>query len=63
MVKEVTVVSDGYHGAGILLEMLLKPVDALRVKVVGRLVEKKDVGLLEQEAAQSHTAAFATREG
>ena len=60
MVKEVTVVSDGYHGAGILL---LKPVDALRVKVVGRLVEKKDVGLLEQEAAQSHTAAFATREG
>ncbi len=42
--------------------MLFEPVDALGVEVVGRLVEQEYVGLLEQQAAQGHTAAFASRE-
>ncbi len=54
---------DGYDGAGILLEVLLEPVDRLGVEVVGGLVEQKDVGLLEQQTAEGHTAAFASGEG
>ncbi len=51
MVEEVSVVGHGDHRAGILLKMLLEPVDTLRVKVVGRLVKQKYVGLLKQQAA------------
>ena len=54
---------DGYDGAGILLQVLLEPVDALGVEVVGRLVKQQYVGLLEQQAAQRHAAALASREG
>ena len=54
---------DGYHRAGILAQVLLQPVDALCVEMVGRLVEQQHVGLLEQKAAQSHTAAFAAAQG
>ena len=52
---------DGYDCAGILLEMLFEPVYGFCVEVVGGLVEKKHVGLLEQQSAQCHTAAFASR--
>ncbi len=48
---------------GYLLEVLLEPVDALGVEVVGGLVEQQDVGLLEQQAAEGHTAALAAGEG
>ena len=54
---------DGYHRAGILLQMLLEPVDRLGVEVVGRFVEQQHVGLLEQQAAESHATALAPREG
>ena len=54
---------DGDHRTGILLEMLFQPVDRLGVEVVGRLVEQKYVGLLEQQAAEGHAAALASREG
>ena len=62
MVEEVAVVSDRNHRAGILLKVLLEPVDRLSVEVVGRLVEEEDIGLLEQEAAKSHAATLTTRE-
>ncbi len=60
MVKEITVVCHGYDCARILLKMLLKPVDRFCIKVVGRLVEKQDIGLLEQQTAESHTAFLTT---
>ncbi len=59
MVEEVAVVCDGYNGAGILAQVLLEPVDAFGVEVVGWLVEQQHVGLLQQQAAQSHAAALA----
>ncbi len=62
MVKEVAVVGDGDHSAGILLQVLFEPVDRLSVEVVGRLVEQQDVRLLQQQTAESHAAAFTTRE-
>ena len=62
VVEEITVVRHGDHRALVLLEVLFEPVDALGVEVVGRLVEQQHVGLLEQQAAQGHAAAFSARE-
>ena len=53
---------DGYHRALVLLEVLLEPVDALGVEVVGGLVEQEHVGLLKEEAAEGHPAALTSRE-
>ena len=63
MVKEITVVRYGNHRAGILLQMLFEPVDAFCVKVVGRLVKQQNVGLLQQQTAQSHTTTLAAAQG
>ena len=60
VVEEVTVVGHGNDRALILLQVLLQPVDGLGIEVVGRLVEQQDVGFLQQQAAQSHTAALTT---
>ena len=54
------------HGddcARVLLQVLLEPVDALGVEVVGGLVQQQDVGLLEQQAAQRHSPSLASAEG
>ena len=48
VVEEVPVVSDGDDGAGVLLQVLLEPLHALRVQVVGGLVEEQQVRLLQQ---------------
>ena len=48
VIEEVAVVGDADDGAGVLLEVLLEPVDGLGVEVVRGLVEEKDVGLLEE---------------
>ena len=53
---------NGDNRSLILLQVLLQPVYALGIKVVGRLVEEKHVGLLKEKLAQGHTAALATRE-
>ena len=50
----------GNHGSLILLQMLLKPVYALSVEVVGRLVEQQHVGLLQQQSAESYTTTLTT---
>ena len=50
------------HGTLILLEMSLKPLDTLCIKVVGRLVKKKDIRLSEEKTAKSDATAFSTAE-
>ena len=62
VIQEVAVVCNGYHGTLILLQMLLKPVDALCIKVVGRLVEQQHIRLLQEQAAECHTTPLTTRE-
>ena len=62
VVEEVAVVGDGDDRALILLQVLLQPVDALGVEVVGGLVEQEHVGLGQEQAAQGHTAALTTGE-
>ena len=62
VVEEVAVVGDGDDGAFVLLQVLLEPVDAFGIEVVGRLVEEQYVGFLEEEAAEGHAAAFSAGE-
>src|SRR5690606_32892438 len=62
MVEEVTVVRNTDYRSLVLLQVLLQPVDRLGIEVVGRLVEQQHVRLLQQKAAECHTAAFSTRE-
>ena len=46
----------------ILLQVLLQPVDRLRIEVVGRLVKQQHIRLLQQQTAKSHTATLTTRQ-
>ena len=41
--------------------MLLQPVDAFGIQMVGRLVEQQHVRFLQQEAAKCHASAFSSR--
>ena len=60
IVEEVAVVRDAQHRALVLLEVLLQPVDGFGIEVVGRLVQKKHIRLLQQQSAQRHPAAFSS---
>ena len=60
IVEEVTVVGDGDHGAGVIVQEALQPGDGLGVQVVGRLIQQQHVGAREQQAAEGDTAAFTT---
>ena len=62
VVQEVAVVRDGHDGAGVVVQELLEPEHALGVQVVGGLVEKEQVGGLEEQAAQRHAASLAAGE-
>ena len=62
VVEEVPVMGDGDDGAGVLLQVLLQPLHALGVEVVGGLVEQQQVGLLQQQLAQRHAALLAAGE-
>ena len=52
--------SDGNDSAFVLLQMGFQPLDAFRVQMVRRLVEKQNVGFAEQQAAQSHPPPLST---
>jgi hypothetical protein len=56
-------VRDREDRARVVGEVLLQPQDALRVEVVGGLVEQQQVGLAEQQLAQRHPPALPTRQG
>ena len=62
VVEEVAVVGDGDHGALVVGEEALEPVDRLGVEVVRRLVEQQQVGRGEQQAAERDAAALAAGE-
>ena len=52
--------SDGNDCTLILLQMLLQPVNRLRIKVVGWLVEQQYIGLLKQQTTECHTTTLTT---
>ncbi len=59
VVEEIAVMGDRDDRAGIILQMMFEPGHRFGVEMVGRLVEQQNVGLLQQQAAQGHTAALA----
>ena len=59
IVEEIAVVGDRDHGAFVVSEETLEPVNRLRVEVVGRLVQEEQVGRGEQQAAERNASAFA----
>ncbi len=58
VVEEVAVVRHGDDRALVAREVLLQPVDAVGIEVIGRLVEQQNVRLLDHEAAEGHAAFF-----
>mmetsp|Transcript_10807 Transcript_10807/g.21519 ORF Transcript_10807/g.21519 Transcript_10807/m.21519 type:complete len:422 (-) Transcript_10807:292-1557(-) len=55
LVKEFSVVAYDDHGNILIAEEVLEPLDALHVEVVGGLVEKEDVGVLQQHLAKAYS--------
>src|SRR4030042_4430822 len=51
IVKKVSVMGYGDDGSKVTLQMLLKPGHGLGVEMVGRLIQKQNIGFLKQEAA------------
>src|SRR6476646_1552368 len=59
VVEEVAVVGDHDHGAGLIAQMMLEPSHALRIELVGGLIEQKDVWLRQQQTAERHATLLA----
>ena len=53
---------DRNHGSLVLFQVSFKPLDTLGVEVVGRLVEKEYVRLLEKKPAKGHPALLSARQ-
>ena len=53
---------DADDRTGILMQMLLQPVNRLGIEVVGRLIEQEDIGLLQKQTTEGNASAFTTRE-
>ena len=53
---------NGDNGTLILLKVLLQPIDTLGIEVVGRLIQQKHIGLLQQQTTQSNSTTLTTRE-
>ncbi len=50
---------DRHHGARIVVQELLEPVDGFGIQMVGRFVQQQHVRLGQQQAAQRHAALLA----
>ncbi len=62
VVEEIAIVGDHQHRAGIFLEMIFEPLDALGIQMVGRFVKEQDRRLLDQQAGERDTALLTARE-
>src|SRR5437868_4571268 len=52
--------ADDHQRAASRIEIVLQPFDRRQVKMIGRLVEKQDIGVRRQYARERGTARFAT---
>ena len=51
-IQKPAVVGDGQDGALVAIQILLQPLGGPEIQVVGRLVQQKDVGVLQNQAGQ-----------
>jgi len=58
VVQEISIVGDRHHRPGIFFKVLLEPGDGLCIEVVGGLIEKEQLRLLEEHPAQRHAPLF-----
>jgi hypothetical protein len=58
IIQKVPVVGHRDDGAGVTRKVLLKPVNAFGIQVIGWLVEQEDVGLLQQQSRQGDPPAL-----
>ncbi len=63
VVEEIAVVGDDNDRARVLPQLVLEPGYRLSVEVVGRFVEKEQVGFFQERLAESNAAALAARKG
>ena len=63
VVEEVAVVRDDNHRSGVVAQRPLEPLDRLGVEVVGRLVQKEQIGALQQRHTQGDPAALPPGKG
>ena len=61
IVEKIAVVGHGNHGALVVAEKAFEPSHRFGVEVIGRLVQQQDIRALQQEPAQGHAPALATR--
>ena len=63
IVKETPVMRNEHDGSPVRLQVILEPLDGLNVKVVGRLIKKEQVRLLEKDLGQlyPHVPSLAER--
>ena len=61
IIEKITVVGDCDHRAGVLLQVFFQPGHGFSIKMVGGLIQQQNVGLLQQQTAQCHATALATR--
>src|ERR1700724_4835001 len=59
IVEKIAVVGDDQDRARISAQVPLKPIDGLRVEMVGRLVEEQKLRLFEKQLAERDAAALA----
>ena len=62
-IQEIAVVGDDDHGPLVVLQMVLQPVDAFDVEVIGWFVEKQVIRLPEQKPGQHGPHAPSAGEG
>ena len=62
IIQEIAVVGNHNHRSFIFLQVFFEPRNRFGIQVVGRLIKKQHIGLLQQQAAKSHTAFFTTGE-
>ena len=62
VVEEVAIMRDRDDRSGVLLEMLLEPLHALGVEMVGGLIKEQQVGLAQQQLAKRDASLLATGE-
>jgi hypothetical protein len=51
---------DNENGPGIFGQMMLEPVHALGVEMVGGFIEQQEIGLAQQKLRERHAALFTT---
>ena len=62
LVEEMSVMADNDNGVFEIHKEFLEPCDSRNIKVVGRLVKKKDIGIAEKSLSKKHLNLLLTCE-